>query len=46
MLMNGLNHGILNKDGSNIENVPFKETNNYVRKIMRNYNIYKKIYSS
>lgn len=36
--------GILNNDGSNIENIPFKETNIYVRKIIQNYNLYKKIY--
>ena len=27
-------------DGSDIENIPFKETNTYVRKIMRDYEIY------
>lgn len=31
-------------DGSNIESIPFKETNNYVRKVIRNYKIYKKLY--
>lgn len=36
--------GTLNKDGENIENIPFKETNNYVRKILRNYKIYAEIY--
>ena len=36
--------GIINKDGSNIENIPYKETNNYVRKILRNYRIYKHLY--
>ena len=36
--------GTLKNDGSDIENVPFKETNNYVRKILRDYEIYKKIY--
>ena len=35
--------GTIKKDGSNIENIPFKETNNYVRKILRDYEIYKKI---
>ena len=35
---------ILKADGSDIENIPFKETNNYVRKILRDYNIYKEIY--
>ena len=35
-----INQGILNIDGSNIENIPYKETNNYVRKILRDYKIY------
>lgn len=35
--------GILNSDGSNIENIPYKETNNYVRKILRDYRIYKNL---
>ena len=36
--------GTLKSDGSDIENVPFTETNNYVRKILRDYKIYKNIY--
>ena len=32
--------GTIKPDGSDIENIPFKETNNYVRKIMRDYKIY------
>lgn len=32
--------GIIKSDGSDIENVPYKETNNYVRKILRDYRIY------
>ena len=36
--------GTLKSDGSDIENVPFMETNNYVRKILRDYEIYKNIY--
>ena len=36
--------GVLSSDGTNIENIPYKETNNYVRKILRNYKIYQKIY--
>ena len=39
-----LENGTLNEDGSNIENVPYKETNNYVRKILRDYDIYKELY--
>ena len=34
----------IKEDASDIENVPFKETNNYVRKILRDYEIYKKLY--
>lgn len=37
--------GTIKEDGSDIENIPYKETNNYVRKILRDYNIYEKIYS-
>ena len=37
--------GIINKDGSNIENIPYKETNNYVRKIIRDYEIYRNLYT-
>ena len=33
-------NGTIKADGTNIENIPFKETNNYVRKIMRDYKIY------
>ena len=33
--------GIIEQDGSNLENIPYKETNNYVRKILRYYDIYK-----
>lgn len=36
--------GTLKPDGSDIENVHFTETNNYVRKILRDYEIYKNIY--
>lgn len=36
--------GIIKEDASDIENVPFRETNNYVRKILRDYDIYKELY--
>ena len=36
--------GTIKKDGSNIEKIPFKETNLYVRKIIKTYEIYKKLY--
>lgn len=39
-----IENGIIQADGSDIENIPFKETNNYVRKILRDYRIYNEIY--
>ena len=36
--------GIIQKDCSDIEKIPFKETNNYVRKILRDYKIYEDLY--
>ena len=39
-----INEVTIKEDGSDIENIPFKETNMYVRKIIKNYEIYKKIY--
>lgn len=41
---NWIEQGIIKEDGSDIENIPFKETNNYVRKIIRDYKIYKNLY--
>lgn len=35
-----IKNGIIKEDGSDIENIPFKETNTYVRKILRDYEIY------
>lgn len=32
--------GIIKADGSDVENIPYKETNNYVRRILRDYKIY------
>lgn len=40
-----IKEGIIKEDGTDIENVPFKETNNYVRKILRDYEIYKGLYN-
>ena len=37
---NWISEGIIQADGSDLENIPFKETNNYVRKILRDYKIY------
>lgn len=39
-----IDNGIIEKSGENIENVPYKETNNYVRKILKNYRVYKELY--
>lgn len=39
-----IEQGIIKEDGSDIENIPFKETNNYVRKIIRDYKIYRELY--
>ncbi len=36
-----IDEGIIKKDGTDIEKIPYKETNNYVRKVMRNYKVYK-----
>ena len=41
-----MQEGTIKPDGSDIENVPFKETNNYVRKILRDYEIYKELYEN
>ena len=41
---NWIEKEIIKADGSDIENIPYKETNNYVRKILRNYEIYQSIY--
>ena len=35
---------VIKEDGSDIENIPYKETNNYVRKILRDYKEYIKLY--
>ena len=39
-----IKEGIIKQDGSDIEKIPFKETNMYVRKILNNYKIYNKLY--
>ena len=40
-----IENGTIKADGSDIENIPFKETNTYVRKIMRDYKIYTELQS-
>ena len=39
-----ISKGIIKKDGSNIENIPYKETNMYVRKTVKAYAIYVELY--
>lgn len=39
-----IEEGIIQEDGSDIENIPFKETNMYVRKVIKTYELYKKLY--
>lgn len=41
---NWIEKGIIKKDGTDIENIPYKETNYYVRKILRDYEIYQELY--
>lgn len=38
-----IKNGIIKSDGSDIENIPYKETNTYVRKIIRDYKIYSEL---
>ena len=38
-----IKNGTIKSDGSDIENIPYKETNTYVRKIMRDYKIYNEL---
>ncbi len=38
-----IDSGIIREDGSDIENIPYKETNTYVRKVLNNYKIYKEL---
>lgn len=40
-----IENGTLNSDGSNIEKIPYNETNNYVRKIVRDYKLYNQLYN-
>ena len=40
---NWIQSGIIKSDGSDVENIPYKETNTYVRKIMRDYKIYQQL---
>lgn len=35
-----ISDGVISSDGTDYENIPYKETNMYVRKILRDYDIY------
>ena len=39
-----IHDGIIKSDGSDIENIPYTETSNYVRKTLRDYQMYLKLY--
>ncbi len=39
-----IERGTIKKDGSDLENIPYKETNMYVRRILNDYEIYQKLY--
>ena len=41
---NWIEKGIIKENGEDIENIPYKETNQYVRKILRSYKIYQELY--
>lgn len=43
---NWIEKGIIKEDGSDIENVPYKETNMYIRKILRDYKIYNELWTN
>ena len=40
-----IDEGIIKADGSDIENIPYNETNMYVRKILKDYDIYRQLYN-
>lgn len=42
---NWIAEGSIRSDGTDIENIPYKETNMYVRKIVNNYKMYQQIYN-
>lgn len=41
---NWIKQGIIKEDGSDLENIPYKETNMYVRRILNTYEIYRNLY--
>ena len=40
-----IDKGTIKSDGSDIENIPYNETNMYVRKILKDYDIYRSLYN-
>lgn len=40
-----IDEGIIKADGSDIEHIPYNETNMYVRKILKDYDIYRNLYN-
>ncbi len=43
---NWIEKEIINKNGIDVENIPYKETNYYVRKVINNYEIYTELYGT
>lgn len=41
---NWIERGIIKADGTDLENIPYKETNMYVRRILNDYAMYQKLY--
>ncbi len=41
---NWISRGIIQADGSDTQNIPYNETENYVRKVINTYKIYNEIY--
>lgn len=40
-----ISNGIISENGENIENIPYKETNMYVRKVIKSKQIYNFLYN-
>ena len=39
-----ISRGVISSDASNIENIPYRETNLYVRKTVKAYTVYSELY--
>jgi soluble lytic murein transglycosylase len=42
-VLNWIEEGIIKEDGSNIEDIPYKETNTYVKRILSSYKAYSEL---